>query len=258
MTNETFAEVLSKCLDGGKTYFCLTPMHGEPFADPNFIDKLWMLEKDERVDKFFFATNLVLTSDEQMIELLKMKKLFLEVSVYGFSEEEYEEITGRDLFDTFVNRLSSYFRLSMEQKRFMKNVVLYVRSVHDDVLENWMTLGSLGMLLRNIKLFAGGIVSQDEMLNFNLGGQIPDGMIQDMYPSRKKIGICPTARSGCVNENGEYCMCYMNDPEEDMKIGNLLDDDLEKLENSPSRFEMLQNMKSGHYEGPCKKCNEIW
>lgn len=241
MNTQKFKRIVDRCLDCGITDFCLTPMMGEVFLDRDFYDKVWYLERNHRVRHFFFATNLLNAQTGRLKGLTKMR---LEVSVYGYDSKSYLKNTGYDGFDEFVNRLISL----VKDKTFP--ITLYIR-FPESLCKKFDVL---------LKFFEtkGVEISYDETHNYNWGGLIPEGSLQAEHPMIEKVGVCPTAHTGCIFEDGQFGLCYMNDIERTMLFGNIFDKSLYGLKNNDKYKKVIENMTNNVYEGICERCNEKW
>lgn len=250
MSLPAFKHIVEECVKTGKTRFCLTPRIGEPFLDIDFMLRLDYLESHPDVEYFFFATNFLNIYEGQMKGLLSFKKLFLEISLYGYDRESYKNTTNKDLYDKFLQNLLTLKKLMGNAK--YPNITLYVRWGNEKV-EN-----TLKTILLELEIINTCRINHDEIDNFNFGGLIPEGSLKNEHPPRQKKGICPTAYTGCILPNGDYNLCYMNDVFNVMTIGNVFTTSLVDILNSEKRNNIISNMKKDTYTGICVKCNEKW
>ena len=246
----TFKLVVEECIKAGKTIFGLTPRMGDLFTDKDIMEKLRYLNDHPKVEYFFFATNLINISGEQIQEILTFKKLYLEISLYGYTKEMFLDVTGKDLYEIFLKNLNllSFF---MRNEKY-PNIKFYVRWGREKI-EN-----PLKRILLQLEIINSSSVCYDEIDNFNFGGLIPEGSLENEHPSCNKKGICPTAYTGCILPNGDYNLCYMNDVYNALTIGNIFVTSLSDLLKSDKRKHILDNMKNNVYESICIKCNEKW
>lgn len=254
MSIETFEIVLKQCVDAGKTHVCLTPTMGEPFLDPTFLDKLWMLEHAQSIESFFFATNLIEPGDDEIKMLSGLSKLHMEVSLYGHDVASYACTTNSDLQ---IAKL--VFRCVLENlKRLAEQSPQLTVFIRWD--QKWDETFPPGLMRAALKVLEskGARVSDEETHNFNLGGLIPEGTLENEHPPREKHGVCPTALAGYVAENGDFGLCYMNDPYRITRIGNVWVTPLKELINDKRRVKILREMSRDKYSGMCLRCNEIF
>jgi radical SAM protein with 4Fe4S-binding SPASM domain len=254
MSQETFEQIIDHCIDSGKTRFCLTPRMGELFLDSNIMDKLYYLENKPEVEYYFFATNLLGQSKHQLTELLNLTKAYIEVSMYGPDSKTFYKNTTRLQFDKFMDQLRLLYIEMFKNSNIFNNFTFFIRwnQKWNDTFPNC----ELFNILNKLELGKECIISDEETHNFNFGGLIPYGSLEAEYPSLIKNGICPTAYTGCIMPNGDVGTCYMNDVFNTMIIGNLYEDTLSNILQSPTRQIFLNNMSNGIYSGICEKCNE--
>lgn len=250
MSTETFIKVVDQCTEAGKSRFCLTPRMGDLFLDKNIMSKLEYLEDNPDVEYFFFATNLLEISQEQLKKLLEFKKLYLEISVYGYNKEIYKKVTGKNLYHKFLDKLI-FLKFFMSCEKY-PNVTFYIRWGKENVK------GNLKPILLELNIINTCKVSYDEIDNFNFGGLIPEGSLDNEHVKYKKTGICPTAYTGCILPNGDYNLCYMNDVYNVLTIGNILETSFNELLCSEQRKVIINKMEIGTYEKICIDCNEKW
>ncbi len=250
MKTERFKKAVDECIKAGKTIFGLTPRMGDLFTDPDIINKLNYLENHTDVEYFFFATNLINVNEKILKKLLSYKKLYLEISLYGCDNETYYQTTGKNLFYKFKKNLNLLSKI-MDNSKFTF-VKFYVRWGHEELTND------LKPILLKLKIINNCEVCFDEIDNFNFGGLIPEGVLRNEHPKKKKEGVCPTAHTGCILPNGDYNLCYMNDVFNELTLDNIFITPLSEILNSDKRKYILNNMKNGIYDGICTKCNENW
>ena len=241
MDTATFKQVVDKCVDYGIDTFCLTPMHGELTNDCYLDEKIRYLESHSKIKHYFFATNLL--NIDMIGRLYKSKKLHLEISLYGYDKESYLKYTNKDYFNHFTNSLVMF---ATRPKGY--SVTIYVR-FSEDIPDRMKTL--LKIAEQN-----GMEISYNETHNYNWGGLIPEGSLEAEHPQRIKTGVCPTASTGCIFENGDVGLCYMNDIDRTFIFGNILEDSLSDIFQTDKYREVINNMSKNVYTGICEKCNE--
>jgi len=241
MDNDTFKTIVDKCIDAGIDTFCLTPMHGEPSLDGSLQGKLLYLENHPKVKHYFFATNMLRTSTIRRLE--DLTKLRLEVSVYGDCRESYLKRTNCDEFQIFFDLFKDF--VSYEHSY---DATIYLRYPEKPKPE-------MRALLKIAE--SNGIeVSYNETHNYNWGGLIPEGSLEHEHPPSQKKGVCPTAATGCIFEDGDVGLCYMNDIKKSMIFGNILEESLEDILTSDKYLQVIKDMTNNVYKGICEKCNE--
>ena len=250
MSTEMFKKVVDECVKAGKIRFSLTPRMGDLFLDKDIMNKLHYLENHPDVEYFFFATNLLSATQEQLKELLEFKKLYLEISLYGLHKKQYEEITGKNLFNKFLDNLI-FLKFFMSHEKF-PNITFYVRWGREYLKK------PLKSILLELEIINTCKISYDEIDNFNFGGLIPEGGLENEHPVIDKKGVCPTAYTGCILPNGDYNLCYMNDVFNELTLDNIFVTPLSEILQSDKRKDIIDKMEKDTYAGICIKCNEKW
>jgi hypothetical protein len=236
-----FIEVINRCVEYGHTVFCLTPMYGELGLDKDLQAKLLYLETHPKVVDYFFGTNMLY---KDMIESLDgLKKLTLEVSLYGDDADLYKKNTNRDLYDQFLKTFIPF--ISRPHSYGGKIYIRFSRKPNKKM-----------MAMLNIAQHNGIGVTFDEIKNFNLGGKIPHGSLENEHPLIIKKGICPTAKMGCIFENGDVGLCYMNDTHKSVIFGNIFETELKDIFKCKEYIKIIEDMEKNIYSGICEKCNE--
>lgn len=251
MDNVMFQKVINKCVDYNINTFCLTPTMGDPFMDSNFLKKLNYLEQNKKVKRYFFSTNFIILNEQMIKQLLLYKKLGLQISVYGYDEESFEKTTQMTGWTKFLENLKILF-LNVGKRNCTLEMCLRFPFYWSYIKDK-----PICRILKIMRDTYGVKINDKEQLNFNLGGLIGyDDDLIEMYGPHKKVGVCPTAEMGCIYENGDMGLCYMNDIYREYNFGNIFKEGLDKL------YEQIGWIKLGQAEGIykkcCKDCDENW
>lgn len=104
LTSGEFRKILDLLEKDGVIELTLTG--GEPFLNPNILEILGMLR-----DKNFFTainTNGSVLNEKILKALLEMRVCSMEISIYGFSEDTYERVTGRREFAKVLENVKKF------------------------------------------------------------------------------------------------------------------------------------------------------
>lgn len=255
METETFKKIIDICVDYNIDTFCLTPTMGEPLMDINLLQKLDYLEKNKKVKRYFFSTNFIILNENLIKKLLSYKKLGLQISVYGYDVKSFEKTTNAAgvAFTKFIDNLKLLF-VNLPKRNC--TVELCIRFPFEwGVLEKT----KIGKMLKIMRDTYGVKINEKEQLNFNLGGLIKYDLLKhddldNMYGPHVKKGICPTAKMGCIYENGDMGLCYMNDIYREYNFGSIFKEGLDRLYEQISWVTLGQ--EEGIYKKCCKECDE--
>ena len=106
MSQEDFVFLVNRATDYGINHIQITPAVGEPFIDKGIIEKILFLENNDKIKYYMISSNLTQLKDEHLDIIKKCKKLYLNVSIYGYDKQSYIENTNRDRYDKFLDRLN--------------------------------------------------------------------------------------------------------------------------------------------------------
>jgi len=242
MSTYEFQSIVDKCCDGDIQYFDLTPAIGEPFLDKAFLDKLQILEADNRVHEYTVTSNILLLSKEDIIQLSKLDKLIFDVSLYGQTAEEYLRNTNRDGYDKFISQLEMlYDNCGQLRIRFIQRCELSNSTLLDYV--------QTFRCKRNANLV------DNEIYNVNRAGHITN-----MSSLRKRSGICPygPGSGGGIVTGGDLLFCPFHDLQRSGVMGNVNTQSLKDIYNGTAWQDILSNHSNDEYIGMCKGCDETW
>lgn len=251
MSYNTFVKIVDECIKNNIGRFCLTPRIGEVFLDPTFEKKIKYLEDHKQVEYYFFATNLLVEKSDFLINL---KKAYIEISLYGYDNKSYLRTTNVDCYDKFIYNLNALWINMKKSKKIFDNFKIFVRC--NQVYEGLPKTNFIYSILKKMQLVKSVEISESEILNYNFGGLIPSGSLNNEHPMIEKKGVCPTAKTGCIMPNGDYGLCYMNDVNDTMIMGNIFKEGLTNILSSQKRLKILKDMENNNYHGICKNCNE--
>jgi MoaA/NifB/PqqE/SkfB family radical SAM enzyme len=242
MSTAEFKAIVEKCIQSEIKFFDLTPAIGEPFIDKDFITKLQILEDNPNIKEYTTTTNLLLLTKEQIIHLSKLKKLILDISIYGENSEDYFKNTNRDEFNNFLAKLEVLYDNSSDLKmRFIQRCVLSDTSD----LFHYINIFRIN---RNVNLIT------NEVYNVNRASKVSQN------ETRKRNGVCPfgPGAGGGIVTGGDVLFCPFHDFERTGVMGNIFTDSLKVIYNSNKWKEIINNHQNNNYIGMCKGCDETW
>jgi len=220
---ETFKHYIDKVVELGYTGVDITPLYGDPALIPNTYKKMEYLENHPNILEFTTATNLL--GYNNIIKLLKFKKLILTVSVYGYDKDSYKQRTGLDNWDIFKTYL------------IMLNSIIDINC--KIVLQN--------RLLFNHDKFLTGIntkfqVDNEQLVDYNYTNT----------NTIKKHGVCEKLfKDRILTANGDlYCCCWCTLKEE-FKCGTIDNPNYENLNT------IIKDQILGKYNDVCKCCTDF-
>jgi len=197
----------------------LTLTGGEPFLNPDILEILAML----RGKNFFTVinTNGSVLSEKILKELLEVRVCSMEISVYGFSEEVYERITGRREFAKVLENIKKFtdaglpLRLKYTlQRDNMQDVRAYKAYCLEKGLNHSVTRGEL------MPDVAGGRTNGQALSPAETEEMVLAGVIELSEPDEHcEVSICKLAKSRLtIDAHGNAFPCEMVR----LNLGNIL------------------------------------
>lgn len=238
-----FESIVNKCVESGIKFYDLTPAIGEPLIDKTFINKLKTLESTESCIEYTFTTNLLLMTLEDIQELKKLKKLVMDISIYGSDSDQFLKNTNRDGYEKFMSKLEELYDNCGDMKiRFIQrcdiksssNLMNYIKSFLYNKNANFVT---------------------SEIYNLNRGGNI-----ENESSVRQRNGICPygPGAGGGIVSGGNVLFCPFHDMKREGVVGNVFETPLSEIYNGEKFNDILTSQKNNVYKGMCKSCDETW
>jgi len=246
---ENFITVIDICTKYGIYNFDLTPHIGEFLLDEQFMSKMLFLESNKKVKTWNFVTNFLPDNPAFYILIPEFSKGTINISIYGLSQKQYIETTGKDMFSKFCNNLWFTITKAEELKKKLKTINLYTRYNNSPLdSESYIIF-----LLDELKKL-GATEDITEIHNKNWGG-----LIESDFIGKEKNGICQ--HSICDNgifPNGDMTLCNCWDTFKTLSLGNIFNKSLKSIYSENSKFgELIKGQMFGKYTGICEKCNDF-
>ena len=121
LSAETWIDLMQQAVDAGMTSVNLSG--GECLTYPYF-DDVFLFLKEKGVE-VYVLTNGVLLNEERIAFFKKNCPQMIQISLYGASEDAYEQVTGKRVFSTVLNNIVSAknaglpIKLAITPNRFM-------------------------------------------------------------------------------------------------------------------------------------------
>jgi MoaA/NifB/PqqE/SkfB family radical SAM enzyme len=244
MPTQEFQDIVLRCLESGIQFFDLTPAIGEPFLDKTFINKLEFLENKEEVVEYTFTTNLLVVNVDDIRRISKFKKLVLDVSLYGETEEEYLTNTNKNQYNLFLKKIEMLYEECDKLKiRFIQRCNLS----QDTQLYRYLTSFRVN---KNANLVV------TEKYNLNRAGHIEGSKNKP----RTRSGVCPygPGANGGIVTGGNVLFCSFHDLKREGVMGNIFKTPLNEIYDNEPWQNILNQHKNNNYTGMCENCDETW
>lgn len=248
-----FKKVADTLAAAGVDSLEMTPALGEITLDPTWLEKV--KHASIKFERILVYTNALNLKEKDLEELLKLDaSLIFVISVYGDSRESYQETTGKDLFEKFLEKVKtirSFFPLPRNKKigvdiRFKKIELPISVSNVDFKNELWKELLILDQGEPNFFV-------ENRPLNSNWGVDFPDLP----RPKEKKTFIGPCdCMNVTLNSNGDALICNVCHPYDKRyeKLGNIFKDGPGPIFRAFNQCR--ENMKNGMIPKICETCTE--
>lgn len=249
-TIERFKDVVEKSIIQGYDEIDLTPNMGDVFDDHDITERLEWLQNHQKIKQYSFATHLLSIKDIDIFKLIRAgKKLWMDVSVYGWDKESYQSQTQVDRFDDWMERfemLVGMAKFDSSSQTPLECINLYMRAgyKYDDFPESKLK----GLMKKAVEL--GAMIENDEVSNLNWGGKINQG--KEDY---NKSGVCVhlVIHNG-IYPDGDMTMCACWDTHKDMIFANI---DTDENVFTDQYWRYITSHLAGKYYGMCENCNDF-
>lgn len=258
-----FANCVNEAVQLGYRSIILTPMLGEFFADPNWRKHLDHLEMHSDIDTFFFYTNMILPSVQDIEELSTYKKLSaIHISIYGYDADSFTAVTQKPArqFDRLLINLATLVDLHAD-KRLQTQFHFNIRSVPRDLLAVPKT--TMDALLKRFSNEIGAEVSiADEYDSWGgkiasddvawLGIQITNGNEIYMHGACIMLFSMPQ-----IKADGTVHACACRDVDGSLQLGNLSEAPLAEIlsAQNPKFHKIVNEQQQGKFGPNCRSCS---
>lgn len=244
MSTLEFQDIVLRCIESGIQFFDLTPAIGEPFLDKTLISKLEFLESQKEVVEYTFTTNLLIVSADDVKQISKFKKLILDVSLYGETEEEYLTNTNKNQYNLLLEKLEMLYVECNDLKiRFIQRCSL----TRDTQLTKY---------INSFRINKNANLVVTEKYNLNRAGHIDTSKNK----TRARSGVCPNGpgAGGGIVTGGNVLFCPFHDLKREGVVGNIFTKPLSGIYKDVPWQTILDLHKNNNYTGMCKGCDETW
>jgi len=259
MSNEMFIDCVNQATDLGYDWFELTPCTGDVFMDKHFFEKLEYLERNPKVKKYNFYTNLTIPKRNQIMQLMSLKKLSaLMISIYGHNEKSFIDITKST--PKVYERLIDNLKTILEQDSLPFSLALNFRSTSDVPSADSSDLMKIISKYRN----KGFEVNSSHGVFNNWGGEISQedviGLNVKIMPSEKKLtpGACAKLFDAPqITAAGIVNACSCRDANATLRIGDIRETTLDKIisVDNIELMRLIDEQEAGKFRPVCDSCD---
>jgi hypothetical protein len=260
MPFDIFTTVVDKATAFGFETFNLTPLVGEPLADPGFLDKLAYLEHHPGVYDFYFCTNLTLANTDVFLFLEHLDKLrCLSISLYGHDQASFMALTEssphvyRRLLES-LGGLGAYEQLTSKTELRIRTSESFQLETCDSAMCTIVReLSQLGVRVRIPKKYQnwGGLIDT------SAASPLADLGIPLKEPDNIKSAPCVFLFfKHTVLPNGDLNACSAGDGNATLTIGNVVAQRFQEIYSTDNAryMQMLDAHRRHEFSGPCQAC----
>ncbi|MBN2326149.1 MAG: radical SAM/SPASM domain-containing protein [Candidatus Omnitrophica bacterium] len=260
MSNEFFFDVIEQAAQMGFRRFALTPLTGDVFMDKHFLEKTRHLDNHKSAQSYSFFTNFVIPNEEEILQLLQLKKLNeLVLSIYGHDEESFIRLTR--------SNAASYRRLLNN----LETLIEHFPSRHACIEIGWRTYSHPAIqpnsrlieLMQILRRKHRVQIRRSRIYN-NWGGSItPEdvkGLDIQLGDERRvyKQGACSLIfYRWLVMADGIVNACACRDVDATLRIGDLRTTPLKEIlsTRNGAYMALIQKQQAGHFDPVCRDCD---
>jgi len=272
MDLKTFKTYFDRVRDFGIKNIQLTPCCGDPLNDPDIAEKVNYIGKDAIVR---MTTNLLALEEGIAANLFASNNLELGISVYGENAKQFKEMTNRDKFGLFINKLELLLKEmgKIKDRQLLVFIFRFLTEkcnpaiLHEEEGDTELTQLPDGALFhpvyRVIALLERshhGVGCITRLSNNNMNRVTSSSIkpIQKDIAGTKVSGLKESSRIDYprpyVWGDGDVTMCAM-DYNKNMVIGNMNEMSLPEMFGAGSLWEeILDERKNGLFRSVCKHC----
>lgn len=258
---DNFKHKISEVAKQTRNNISFTPLTGDIFTDKNVIQKLKYVDNHVGIDRYGLTTNFILCSQEEILEILKLKKLEqLKISIYGHDASSFKAVTKSNSYKKLISNLK-FLSKNIDKVNFTLN--LAVRSFMDFDFKKHKESSELISLIYEIEGKSKLVKKSQHYHYTNWGGTVTKKDIGDLNILLKddrdvfKNGPCNRLYSFLVTANNDVILCACRDTHRYMVIGNINDNKLEDIVSLKNeRYKKwIDQQENNEFCGPCNACD---
>lgn len=265
MSDKVFYTILEQYrnINGGS--IGLTPIVGEPFADPGFLDRVKAIRNVPGSDQIFVLTNAIAMDRFKTEDILTSGLTSIYISTAGFEKSNYDKIYRSHVKNAYEQMRDNVTRLVRKNSELGNPVKITIGLRTNRALHVVMKDSDFQPVLEHSPLIDFTWVYRDG------GGRIT----KDSLPAEMKLKSLPVKNEVCyhlyrgpiVLNDGAVLACNCigaMDALEDLTIGNIFDDDIESIWQGEKMKNLRQQFsEQGVLNKTCRNCTsyknlDIW
>ncbi|MBE6101880.1 MAG: radical SAM protein [Selenomonas ruminantium] len=238
MDSKIFDKILKRIIDENiRVERFILHLNGEPFTDPNLIDRIKVLKEKFPHVPVWFTTNFSLPTIQQIDSLIESGLDSITISLNTVNEDDYFKIMGGLSFKKTISNIEYLINKNKHKEKPIHVRLSIVDTGDEEKVTNFKRMFGESAEIRVIKI--GKWMDSSQSLAPQLYGN--------------DTGICmDLVEQICILSNGEYALCCF-DAEGHVGL-NVKDTPMLEAFHS-SAYEKLRDLiRNGRHGTMCEKC----
>jgi MoaA/NifB/PqqE/SkfB family radical SAM enzyme len=250
MNFETYKSVLEQIKLIGCDELKFTPIIGDPFVDPGFLEKVKYAASLNYFKVIYTFSNMIGASHNKADDIVISGLTQLMVSTCLQGREDYKRIYGVDKFDQVMRNILTLLDANQRHGNPL-DISIWLRHDKDYDLSSNAYYKKMSKYTSKISVLNddydnwSGMVTQEDL---------PQGQ-SFKKPAKDKTFPCSQYYNGlAVTPSGEVGICWARDTNLDLKVGDVRDNNLQEIWQSKDLKKLRQNWINGSTPYPCNEC----
>lgn len=253
METELFKKAIDDYVAIGGGNLEITPIVGENFINPNFLDFVNYAASFKEIKKIQFYSNAISMDKCNFEEIINSGVNDIYLSLTGLNEQMYERLYRNPFYNKVYNNIENLLKVNKE-KNYPVNVTLCIRGDKPiSIMEKFPDYLKLSKIYKfntnytNYYSDWAGAIDQG-----NISG------IMEILPPVKKFGICSLMMfypKILVDGSVTLCGCRDFNGSSDLVVGNINDKSLDEIWSNGKVNSIIENFNNKKYPTICVDCN---
>jgi radical SAM protein with 4Fe4S-binding SPASM domain len=246
-----FEKVLRDYSEMGGGYLSMTPVTGDILMDRYLLERLQCVKRYPAIREIGVTTNAAMLDRFSDAEVRGIVGSYgrLQISIYGLDEEEYFEMTKRKTFDRALDGIRRI--LAVRTQNVFLAFRLLKRRSHRDVQDWIRNVVGCAEPVRISSLMFGGYAN---FTSLDTTKKLPFDANWGPTAARKTQQCIIPLLALQVSSNGDVAICPCVGALDDLLIGNIRQNTLLELFNSPKTRALWDCQNAGVPES-CARCS---
>ena len=249
MEFEIYKKILKQIKELGCRELKFTPIIGDPFLDPGFIEKIRYAKSLDWFTTIYTYTNLIGLERSKVDDFITSGLTSLTISTCLQNREDFKRIHGVDKFDKVMSNIFALLE-SNKKHGFPINIGISLRHDKNFDLTNNQYYQKILKFTHKISVLNDDYDNWCGLIKIE---DLPKG--QSFRKNQDKTIPCSQLYNGfIVTSAGDVGACWARDVNLDLEIGNIYQDNLSKIWQGEKIKKLRENWLKGELSKSCKDC----